>query len=436
MIRFSTKTVFEQGVFNLQRSQADVFRTQDQISTGRRVRTPSDDPVTAARALEVEQSRAISKQYQRNNDSAQAALSASENAISNAIALLQDVRTVAVNAGNGALSSNELKSLAAELRGRYQELLGIANSTDGNGLYLFSGYQGTTRPFSETTPGSVAYAGDQGSRLIRISASREIPSSDPGSDIFQRIKNGNGTFVTEAGEDNTGSGVIGPGTVSSPIAWDHDANPRDFTVRFHVDSTMIPPVTTYDIVDNLSGDSLLTGTAAAASGPYLRTYTEDGTIALRRQVPPDTNASDFDYGAEFTIKGSPATDDQFTIQASRNEDVFTTLYNLIETLESASSGAAANALLANGINTALSNFDRDIDNLLRVQVGIGVRLRESDDAYTSQEDLVGQYDETLSDLRDLDYAKAISDLARQQLTYEAAQKTFAQVQTLSLFQYI
>jgi flagellar hook-associated protein 3 FlgL len=232
------------------------------------------------------------------------------------------------------------------------------------------------------------------------------------------------------------SGVIGPGTVSSPIAWDDDANPRDFTVRFHVDSTVTPPVTTYDIVDNVSGDSLLTGTAAAASGPYLRTYTEDGTIALRRQVPPDTNATDFDYGAEFTIKGSPATDDQFTVQASRNEDVFTTLYNLIETLETASSGAAANARLANGLNTALSNFDRDIDNLLRVQAGIGVRLRETDDAYASQEDLVGQYDETLSDLRDLDYAKAISDLARHQLTYEAAQKTFAQVQGLSLFQYI
>jgi len=436
MVRLSTKTIFEQGVFNLQRSQADVFRTQDQISSGRRVRTPADDPVTAARALEVEQSRGISKQYQRNNDSAQAALSASENAISNAVALLQDVRTVAVNAGNGALSSNELRSLAAELRGRYQELLGIANSTDGNGLYLFSGYQGTTRPFSESTPGSVAYAGDQGSRLIRISASREIPSSDPGSDIFQRIKNGNGTFVTEVDESNTGSGVIGPGTVISPAAWDDNANPRDFSVRFHVDSTVTPPVTTYDIVDNVSGNSLLTGAAAAASGPYLRTYTEDGTIALRRQVPPDTNATDFDYGAQFSIKGSPATDDVFTIQASRNEDVFTTLYSLIETLETASSGAVGNARLANGLNTALSNFDRDIDNLLRVQAGIGVRLRETDDAYASQEDLVGQYDETLSDLRDLDYAKAISDLARQQLTYEAAQKTFAQVQTLSLFQYI
>ncbi len=436
MIRLSTKTIFEQGIFNLQRSQADVFRTQDQISTGRRVRTPADDPVTAARALEVEQAQAIGKQYMRNNDSADAALSRSENALASTVQLLQDVRTLAVNAGNGALSTNELRSIAAELRGRYQELIGIANSTDGNGLYLFSGYQANTQPFAETTPGTVAYAGDQGSRLVQISASREIPISDPGSDIFQRIKNGNGTFVTGAATANTGTGVVSPGTVTNPGAWNASGNPQDFTVRFHVDSTVNPPATTYDIVDNGSGNSLLTGAAAAASGPYLRTYTEGATIALRRQAPPDTNATNWDYGAGISVKGAPATGDSFTVDASTNEDMFATLHNLIEALETAQSGPVGNARLANDINTALSNFDRGIDNVLRVQASVGARLREAEETKAAQDDLVGQYEQTLSDLRDLDYAKAISDLARQQLTYEAAQKTFAQVQSLSLFQYI
>lgn len=436
MIRLSTKTIFEQGLFNLQRSQAEVFQTQDQISSGRRVRTPADDPVVAARALEIEQSQAISKQYLRNNDSAEAALSTGENALANAVSLLQDVRTLAVGAGNGALSPNELKNLAAELRGRYQELLGIANTTDGNGLYLFSGYQGNTRPFSETSPGNVAYMGDQGARLVQISPSRQIAISDPGSDVFQRIKNGNGTFYTAAGAANGGTGVVDPGTVSNPAAWNASGNSKNFTVRFHVDSTVNPPVTTYDIVDNVSNLSLLTGAAPAASGPYLRTYTEGSTIALRRQSPPDTNPAAFDFGAEISVKGAPATGDTFTVRASVNEDVFTTLNDLIGALENAQTGAVGNARLANGINTALSNFDRGIDNLLRVQSSVGARLRETDDAYSSQDDLIAQYEQTLSDLRDLDYAKAISDLARQQLTYEAAQKTFAQVQTLSLFQYL
>src|SRR4249920_3046034 len=108
MIRFSTNTIFDQGVFNMQRGQSTLVELQDQISTNRRVRTPADDPVAAARALEVEQSQAISEQYMRNGDSAKTALGLSENALISVTSLIQDVRTLAVNAGDGALSEKEL----------------------------------------------------------------------------------------------------------------------------------------------------------------------------------------------------------------------------------------------------------------------------------------------------------------------------------------
>jgi flagellar hook-associated protein 3 FlgL len=435
MIRVASTTFFEQGVFGLQRGQAELFRTQNQIASGRRVVTPADDPVSAARSLEVEQSKAINEQYIRNTDSANASLSASENAIAQVTGLLQDVRTQAVNAGNGALSTKELASIATELRGRYQELLGLANSTDGNGQYLFSGYQGSTQPFAETAPGTVGYSGDQGARLIQISASRQIPISDAGSAIFQTIKNGNATFVTAATASNTGTGIVSPGSVTDPAAWNAAGNPRDFRVVFFVDSTQNPPVTTYDIIDTVNNVSLTTG-AAPAAGPYLRTYTDGQAIPLSRQVPPDTNPAAFDYGAQITVQGQPVSGDSFTVKASTNEDVFTTLNNLITALEAATKSATGNTKLANAINTALSNFDRGIDNMLKVRAAIGTRLQEAQDTQSSQRDLVGQYQDTLSQLRDLDYAAAISDLSRQQLIYQAAQKSFAQVQGLSLFQYI
>jgi flagellar hook-associated protein 3 FlgL len=435
MIRVASTTIFEQGVFNLQKGQADLFRTQDQIATGRRVRTPADDPVGAARSLEIEQSRSLSEQYIRNGDSAQSVLAAGENAIKSVTGLLQDVRTLAVNAGDGALAPDDLRSIAVELRARYQELIGLANSADGNGQYLFSGYQGSTRPFAENAPGAVTYLGDQGARLIQISPSRQIPISDAGSDVFQAIKNGNGTFVTAAPAANSGTGIVGTGAVSDPVAWNAATNPRDFSIVFHVDSSVNPPVTTYDIVDNVNNLSLTTG-AAPAAGPYLRTYSDGASIALRRQAPPDTNPAAFDHGAEVRVSGAPASGDTFTVQASTNEDVFATLYNLITALETTQKSPAGNARLANDLNTALNNLDRGIDNMLRMRAAIGTRLRETDDTQSSQSDVVGHYEQTLSELRDLDYAKAISDLARQQLTYEAAQKSFARVQGLSLFEYI
>lgn len=435
MIRVSTNTIFERGVSNMLERQSTLANLQDQIATGRRVRTPADDPVTAARALEVEQSQGINEQYIRNNESAQASLALSESALTTVTEVIQDIRTLGVNAGNGALSERELDFLANELRGRYAQLLGLANSTDGNGLYLFSGYQGTTQPFAETAPGTVAYAGDQGQRLIQISASRQVPVSDAGSDIFQTIKNGNGTFVAAAATANVGTGIVSPGTVTNSTQWNAVGNPQDFSVVFFVDSSVTPPVTTYDIIDNGSGLSLTTG-AAPGAGPYLRTYQDGATISLSRQVPPDTNPVAFDFGAQIEIQGQPATGDTFTVQASTNQDLFKTVHDMIVALENAQRTSAGNARLANDLTTALSNLDNSLDNVLRVRASIGVRFNEADDTRSVQGDLVVEYQRQLSELRDLDYAKALSDLTRQQLGLEAAQKSFVRIQELSLFNFL
>ena len=435
MIRVSSNMIFDQGVFNMQNRTATLLKTQDQVATGRRILTPADDPIGSARSLELEQSKAISEQYQRNTDSATAALGLSENALSSITKLLRDVKTQAVNAGNGALSQTELKSIGNDLRARYNELLGLANSTDGNGQFLYSGFQGSTRPFTETAPGVVAYLGDQGTRLTQITPARQVPVSDDGSDLFQKIKNGNGTFATAAAAANTGTGIISPGGVIDIAGWNGATNPRDFSINFHVDNSVNPPVTTYDIVNNITGDSLLTG-AAAAAGPYLRTYTDGATIPLRRQTPPDTNPTNFDFGVQFAVKGQPASGDTFSLDASSNVDVFTTLHTLITSVENAQDSAAGNTRLANQLNTAMSDVDRALDNTLRVHASVGNRLAEVDSAKASSQDLVLQYKKTLSDTRDLDYAKAISDLTQQQLTLQAAQQSFARVQGLSLFNFI
>lgn len=435
MIRISSNTIFEQGLSNMLGRQSTVARLQDQIGTGRRVQTPSDDPVATARSLEVEQASSVNDQYQRNGASATASLTLSESSLASVTSLIQDIRTTGVNAGNGALSDTELKTLAGELQSRYQELLGAANATDGNGQYLFSGYQGTTRPFAEIAPGSVAYNGDQGQRLIQISASRQIPISDSGSEIFQLIKTGNGTFTTGAVAANTGTGIVGPGTVTNPAAWSAAGNPQDFSVVFYVDSTVNPPVTTYDIIDNVSGLSLTTG-APPAAGPYLRTYTDGAAINLSRQAPPDTNPTNFDYGAQLTIQGQPATGDTFTVKASTNQDLFKTVYDMITAVQTAQRTSAGNAKLANDLNVALSNLDNSLDNVLRVRAAVGARQNEVDAIGSAQSDLTVEYKRQLSDLRDLDYAQAVSDLTNQQLSLEAAQKSFVRVQGLTLFNYL
>ena len=323
-MRVSTTTVFEQGIFNIQRAQALLIRGQEQISTGRRVLTPADDPVAAARALEVSQSKAINEQYARNGrERHRGHRPRGERALAlhGAAAGHQDAR--GQRGRRRAHVERPEEPRRRNCAGVYAELLGVANSTDGNGLYLFSGYQGATQAFTENSPGAVTYNGDQGQRLIQIGASRQIAVSDAGSDIFQRIRTGNGVFETSANAANTGGGIVTRGVVRDQAAWDAAGNPQNFEVRFFVDSTNVPPVTTYDIVDTVNNVSLTTG-AAPGGGPFLRTYQDGASIVLARQAPPDTNPTAFDYGIDLSVTGEPATGDAFTVAPSVNEDIFAT----------------------------------------------------------------------------------------------------------------
>jgi len=414
-MRISTSMIYDLGVGSIQQQTSALVKTQQQVATGRRILTPADDPVAAARVLDVSQSKALNQQYDVNTGSAASALEMEETALASIGDLIQDVRVTALNAGNATLDHNNLASLATELRGRYQELLGIANSTDGNGQYMFSGYKGSTQPFSEISPGNVAYNGDQGQRLIQISPSRELAVSDAGSDVFMQIKNGNGTFVTAAAASNTGTGIVSPGNVLDPAKWAAVAD-KNLTVIFSGGT----PATTYDVVDSTNTSIL----------PAPRTYTSGSAISLNGLSSPP--ASSTDYGIELSIQGAPADGDTFSVKASTNENIFTTLNNLIIALEAGST----NTGLMNNLNTALSNLDNGLDRVLTVRASVGSRMNENDSVKSSGEDIALQYDQTLSTLQDLDYAKALSDLEQQQVILDAAQKSFVKIQGLSLFNYI
>jgi flagellar hook-associated protein 3 FlgL len=312
-------------------------------------------------------------------------------------------------------------------------LLSIANRTDSNGQYLFSGYQGATAPFSESSPGNVAYAGDTGQRQVQIGAGAAISVSDSGEAVFRAIKNGNGTFAAAAGAGNAGSGVIGPGTVIDPAKWNAAANGKDITIKFDVNNGATPPVTTYDVVDNVNNVSLLTG-AAPGAGPYLRTYVPGAAIDLKTQSPPDTNATPFDFGASVSVDGTPASGDTFTVKASTNQDIFSTLQGLITTLQNgADNGAASNASYQNNLNAAMSGIDNALNSVLTVRASAGAREQQVTAAQSTAQSLSIQYKQNASGLQDLDLAKAISDLNQQQVSLQAAEQSFVKVTSLSLF---
>ena len=407
-MRISSSTLYDVNVAALNQQQGKMLHTQQQVSSGRRMLTAADDPAAAAHALELTQSDATTAQYAKNIDAAQHSLSTSEGVLQTVTTLLQDIKTVSISATSPAMANTDRQIIASDLRGRLDELISLANSTDGLGNYLFSGFQGKTQPFATTAAG-VQYMGDDGQRLSQVSANRQLSGSDSGADIFMRIKNGNGTFVTQAAVTNTGNGIASQGNVINPAL----LTGHNYQVTFAVAGG----ATTYTIADTTNPANPVN---AQPPTPYV-----------------SGQAISFD-GMQFDIQNTPANGDQFTVVPSTNESVFKTISDMINALNTpiAPGNAADDAQLTINLNHAQNSLDRGLDNILTIRASMGSRLNELDAMKSSGADLSLQFKQALSLLQDVDYNKAITDLTQQQTGLQAAQKSFLQVMNLSIFNYM
>ncbi len=402
-MRISTNTIYETGTSLMLQQQENLIKTQQQISTERRILTPSDDPIAAAQALNITQSASMNKQFSVNRASASSSLRLEENVLSEVKNLLDRAQDLAISAGNAARTDADRKIVATELRSQLESLVGLANSTDENGQYLFSGYQANTKPFVQTGL-DVQYSGDQGQRLSQVGPARQLAISDSGTDIFERIKNGNGVFTTAADSLNIGTGTLDKGSVITPASLTGD----NYDITFSVAAGM----TTYDIVNTT------TGLPVSSANPYAGS----STIG-------------FD-GIQLNIKGNPENGDKFTVSPSSNQSIFKTVSDLITALETPSSGQPGGTRLTNNLSTAIQNISNSIEHVLTKQSSIGARMIEIDTLESVGSDQNIQFEDLLSQLQDVDMAKAISDFQRQQLYLQAAQQSYIKISGLSLFNYI
>lgn len=192
-MRISTTTLFETGSTRISEMQVTLSKTQQQLSSGRRMQTAADDPVASASALEVNQSQALNAQYSANRGVARDSLTLTESTLSSVSQLIQDARALALQAGNGTYTDKDRAPIAAELRSQLDQLIGLANARDGSGKYAFAGYQVDTVPFVKVGT-VVQYNGDQGQRTLQVGSGREMPVGESGQDLF--LSGGQDPFQT------------------------------------------------------------------------------------------------------------------------------------------------------------------------------------------------------------------------------------------------
>ncbi len=191
-MRISTAQWYRQGVNAMLGNQSALSRTQMQLSSGKRILAPADDPTGATRVMELDAFMNRVAQYQRNIDAAETRLRREEEVLTGMVNGLQRVRELAVQGLNDTNTGADRRAIALEVRQHLEALLALANETDANGEYLFSGYRTGTAPFVDDGAGGYEYRGDQGQRLLQISDARHLAVNDPGDRLFMGIDDGAG----------------------------------------------------------------------------------------------------------------------------------------------------------------------------------------------------------------------------------------------------
>lgn len=402
-MRISTNMLYDGPTSRMTELQASTAKIQEQLSSGKRISSPADDPVGAAQVIQVSQAKGINDQYTANRVSATNDLNSVENTLAGITDSLQHARLLTVTAGNAVLTSTERAYLATELEGHLNDLLAYANAQDTTGNFLFSGNRSSVQSFSPNASGAT-YNGDSGTRELQVAQGRKMAVAIPGSEIFEKIRTGNGVFNVKPGSANTGAGLVSTGAVTNSSLINGDSFALDFDIT--------GGVTTYAVRNVTTGAVLSTNNA----------YTSGSDITVS--------------GMTFNMKGAPASGDSFSLEPSKNESIFTTVQNLITTLRATGTSVAANATFVNALSGANQQLSNALDNVLNTRATVGSNLKTLstlDEAGAAiDENLRG----TLSDLQDVDYVKAISDLSKQQSTLQAAQQSFIKISGLSLFDYI
>lgn len=214
-MRISTTQFYEVSTQNYQRSYANVVKTGEEVSSGIKLNTASDDPVGAARVLQLAQQNSMLTQYKSNISVINNNIANSETALDSLISTMQAARELIVKAGNGSYTDADRVSTAGELKQLQSQILGLMNTQDSNGQYIFSGSKSSTPPYTLNSDGTYSYAGDQTTIDLAVGDGLKLPSNITGFDAFEKSSGSVRTSSTLTSGPNDGKVALAGGLLKS-----------------------------------------------------------------------------------------------------------------------------------------------------------------------------------------------------------------------------
>lgn len=404
-MRLPSISQFKTQLTHMSQQYHQVSTLQSQVSTGKKIQKSSEDPTLASRIKSVEDYIHRLDSYAANTAVADNRLSLLNITLQQEVDLTIKAKELVLHAQNGTLSDKNREDIAIQLSGILSTMLQHANSQDGNGDYLFNGFQAGKSPFIQT-PQGIKYQGSYEGNSIAISDNIHVQHSDSGFAVFGDIKTGNGSFsVASDSANNTGAGVLHPVSILDP----NNAVDDDYTLTVVTNSS---GKLAYEIIGLTSGQVIpappLTSPADAPE------YMPGVAITFN--------------GITTQLSGEPAAGDKFTIKQSHSQNMFQTLQNIIDTLKTPHTSLKAQADMTQVLLEEASTLAGSLDHLVNQLATVGDRKRLVEDHIKLNKDKSLDQQVILGSLSEVDMAEAISGLTQQLTALNMSQQSYTKIQ--------
>ncbi|KAB7633276.1 flagellar hook-associated protein FlgL [Verminephrobacter eiseniae] len=410
--RLGTANMYDSALRNLGTRQSQLANLQENLTSGKRVVRASDDPVSAAQAERALNRLARIQSDQRALAAQRNAIALGESTLGDAVDLVQNFRALVVSAGDASLQPEDRATIANQLQSLREQLLQVANRKDTNGVALLSALGSAQTPFAGPLGGTPDYrfAGQPGQ------------SASAGARIAATL-DGDAAFMFDPRRDGVYTATV------SPI-------PTGRQLTTSAVTPTAPRLVTgddYRITFSAAGPGATPGTSSAS---YTITNSRTGAVSAPVRLPdlradePLTVTVTGIPGLSLDIQGLPADGDSITLRPGTS--LFGTLDSAIDGIRRAPNQNAA----IQSVGQALANIDLGLERVHDMRGYAGELLNRADRISGDQTRRSIQLESDRSRAEDLDMIQGISDFQNQQVGYQAALKSYAQVQRLSLFQYI
>jgi len=421
MLRVTTQQQYLNSIDNMQRSNVSLDKLQQQVSTGKRMLQPSDDPVAAAQVIKLERELAQYEKYDLNIKVTDRRLTLQESVMSSMRTSLDRINELVIQGSTGTLTDSDRGSIAVSLRSETEFMAGLMNTQDSQGEYIFAGSLGNTKPYQLQSDGSYEYQGDDGQRKIQVSNDLFIPSNDSGEYLFEAVSSDlvttiKGTYASEA-------------VVPTPLV---------SNVNFET------------LVDQELYTSLTQGlgdiTVVVAAGPTI-TMTDSNGDPVKDKDGIDITARVVPASGEIKVMGMTfdvtaptaafAGEDTLVLHTEpEQKNILDIALDYATALEKPLADQQARDDFAAATVKVFGQWEQASERNIESTTKLGSRLAFMEQVKSNNLDFTLFAETSLSSIQDVDMPEAISKFKLEEITLEASQAVFGRLSALSLFDHI